>query len=559
MLVASHEENTRLIGLVAKELRKRDEAAKYEGSLIEFVEYTWRVIEPARPFVRGWALDAIAEHLEAVTRGELTRLLINVPPGFSKSLLTDVFWPAWEWGPKNMPWLRYVCASYAAHLTIRDNIRFRHIIKNDRYRKFWGDRFDISDEQATKIKLANTEMGWKFATSVGGVTGGERGDRFIIDDPNNPQDTESDPVRSSTNHWFLEVVPDRLNDIGKSAIIIIQQRLHEEDVSGVAMANGLGYTHLMIPMEYEPSRHCVTSIGWQDPRGCDDEWNELPDEEKDQRVDELAWPERFPPASIQTLKMKGPYAWAGQYQQSPEPRGGGIFRRDWWMPWEGKKNPPCEYVVASLDTAYTEKEENDPSALSVWGLWRDGMGNPKIILIDCWAKRLAIHGPDVPRTIGENDRDYIFRSQHQWGLVEWVDYSCRLHKVDRLLIESSAAGISVAQEIRRLYVGAMSEFGVELVTPKGDKIARAYAVQHLLSEGMVYCPFINGLPTDVVGKLVDEAAVFPKASHDDLTDTMSQALHHLRSGGMAQRRVEAQYEREESMKFRSKPQPLYPC
>src|SRR5512143_2005873 len=126
-----------------------------EAKLIDFAEYIWPVVEPAIPFIRGWAISAIAEHLQAVTEGQITRLLMNVPPGFTKSLMTDVFWPAWAWGPRNMPWLRYVCASYSNHLPERDNMRCRNIVTSDRYRALWGGRFAISNEQFTKIKFAH--------------------------------------------------------------------------------------------------------------------------------------------------------------------------------------------------------------------------------------------------------------------------------------------------------------------------------------------------------------------------------------------------------------------
>ena len=309
------------IARAIKRLRLLEEASQYEDSLIEFASYVWPVVEPAIPFIRGWAIDAIAEHLEAVTYGYIKKLLINVPPGFSKSLLTDVFWPAWEWGPKNMPHLRYVCASYSNHLTERDNLRCRNIVCSDRYRRLWGDRFGVSNEQFTKIKFQNTKTGWKLATSVGGIGVGERGDRFIIDDANNTMEMESEVTRTTTNMWFTEVVPDRLNSQTNSAIVVIQQRLHEDDVSGVALEREMGYTHLCIPMEYEPTRHCVTVLGldenddeivWEDPRSEDCE---------------LAWPERFPQKAVDDLKRdKGPYAFAGQYQQSPEVRGGSIRR-----------------------------------------------------------------------------------------------------------------------------------------------------------------------------------------------------------------------------------------
>src|SRR5258705_6074930 len=339
------------IAKATAKLREKMEAAAYEKSLISFVDYVWPVVEPAIPFVKGWAISAIAEHLEAVTHGEIKRLLINVPPGFSKSLLTDVFWPAWEWGPQNKPWYRYVCAAYSNHLTERDNMRCRNVVMSDRYQRLWAPRFKISNDQFTKVKFANDQTGWKLATSVGGIGVGERGDRFIIDDANNTMMMESEAIRANVNMWFTEVVPDRLNNPSKSAIVVIQQRLHEEDVSGVAISRELGYTHLMIPMRYEPTRHCVTVLG-KNHVGEDIQW-------EDPRVEEneLAWPERFPDEVCDQLEhAKGPYAWAGQYQQTPEPRGGAIIKRDWWQLWEEKSYPRVEFILASLDSAYTEKE-----------------------------------------------------------------------------------------------------------------------------------------------------------------------------------------------------------
>ena len=156
-------------------MRKRQQG---RGGLLEFVRYFWDVLEPQTPFVEGWALEAVCEHLEAVTFGEITRLLINVPPGFMKSLLTDVFWPAWEAGPMNMPHLRYVAFSYAAALTERDNGKYRDLILSEKYRELWSASFRTRKVGETKI--TNDKTGSKLATSVGGVGTGERGDRIIV-------------------------------------------------------------------------------------------------------------------------------------------------------------------------------------------------------------------------------------------------------------------------------------------------------------------------------------------------------------------------------------------
>src|SRR5262249_33742155 len=150
----------------------------------------------------------------------IRRLLINVPPGFTKSTLVGVMWPAWEWGPRDMPATRYICASYSEHLSVRDNMRCKNIVMSDRYQSLWKDRFAIAPDLMSKIKFGNTKTGWKLATSVGGVGVGERADRFIIDDPHNTMDMESEAARETTKMWFTEVVPDRLNNQETSAIVV---------------------------------------------------------------------------------------------------------------------------------------------------------------------------------------------------------------------------------------------------------------------------------------------------------------------------------------------------
>jgi hypothetical protein len=146
--------------------------------------------------VEGWPLDAICLHLEGVTFGDITRLLINVPPGFMKSLLTDVFWPAWEWGPMNMPHLRYVAFSYSDTITTRDNNKMVRLVTSPGYRQLWGDRFTMA--KTGERRIDHNMTGFKLATSVGGVGTGERGDRVILDDPHNVIQAESQLERDKT-------------------------------------------------------------------------------------------------------------------------------------------------------------------------------------------------------------------------------------------------------------------------------------------------------------------------------------------------------------------------
>jgi predicted phage terminase large subunit-like protein len=291
--------------------------ADAEASLLRYAKLMWSIIEPGREMKVGWAVEAICEHLEAVTSGKLKRLLINVPPGMMKSLLTNVFWPSWEWGPKNRPDLRYVSFSYSHDLTIRDNRRSRQLMESELYQLHWGDRFSFTDDQNAKVRFDNDKRGFRIATSVAGLGTGERGDRLVVDDPHNVKTAESEAKLTEVMQWFTEVLPTRVNDLEESARVVIMQRVHERDVSGLILAQELGYEHLMLPMEFEPERRCTTSIGFTDPR---------------RELGELLFPERFTQVGVDNLKKElsswgGEYAVAGQLQQRPSPRGGGMFKR----------------------------------------------------------------------------------------------------------------------------------------------------------------------------------------------------------------------------------------
>ena len=499
------------------------------------------MLEPVAPFVEGNALVAMCEHLEAVERGEINRLLMNVPPGFMKSLLTDVFFPAFVWGPCNRPETRIVSFSYAAYLTEKHNGKFRDLLRSQKYQEMWGHRFKLTEDGKTRI--VNDKTGSKFASSVGGVGTGERGDIIIADDLHNVKEAESETIRNETVRWFREGMQNRLNDLRSSAIVVIGQRVHEGDVSGCIIENYPDYVHLCIPMEYEPERHCETIIGWSD-------WRREPGE--------LVWPERFPEAELEPFKQL-PFLWAGQYQQRPSPRGGGILPRAGWEYWDrplamkyGRNEnqfPDLDYIIASVDTAYTEKQENDYSACVVLGVWQDIYRRPKIIVMTAWQERLAI-----------ND------------LVNKIIRDCRRLKIDRLLIEGKASGISVVQEIRRLQ--GEEDWATQIVNPGNqDKTARAYSIQHLLGEdlengkrrdGIVYVPCVTNdddvsYPRQWAETLITNCEGFPKAAHDDLVDALVMGLRHLRDLGFARRSDEMAIQEHHEMLINPKPAvPLYP-
>jgi predicted phage terminase large subunit-like protein len=418
----------------------------------------------------------------------------------------------------------------------------RQLITSDWYQARWGDRVRLAKDQNEKLNFHNLSGGFRIATAITSLTG-IRGDRVIIDDPHSVDSASSEPMREGEVSTFLEAIPTRLTNPLRSAIVVIMQRLHERDISGVIIEKGLGYDHIMLPMRFDPGRAMPTKLGLEDPR---------------QEEGELLFPARFPESVVdRDEKVMGPYATAGQFQQSPEPRGGGIIQRDWWQLWEDGAYPPMDFVVASLDTAYTTKQENDPSAMTVWGVFtggtkamatktitRDGMWmdistavereyeqrHPTVMLMNAWAERLPLH-----------------------ELVEKVAATCRRMRVDKLLIEDKAAGHSVAQEIRRLY--GHEDWAVQLVNPGAqDKMARLYSVQHLFAEGMIHAP-----DRQWADAVINQCATFPRAKHDDLVDTTSMALRHLRETGMLSRAPEIRADISDEIRhIGAAPSPLYP-
>lgn len=528
---------------------KAIEKRKCEMSLAEFVKAAWHIIEPGQPYVHGWHIDFICAHLEAITDGVLNddgtfynRLLVNIPPGTMKSLLIGVFWPAWEWGPRNMPHMRYVCASHSLDLAIRDSLRMRRLVTDSWYQDHWGDRVRITGDQNAKAKFETTATGFRQACAFTGITG-YRGDRVIVDDPHSVDDANSDAKRETVTNLFKEAVTSRLNNPDRSAIVVVMQRLHEADVSGVILDNNMGYDHIMLPMRYDPHRACVTSLGYADPREIDGE---------------LLFIDRFPEHVVDRDEAAmGPYATAGQYAQSPEPRGGGIVKDSWWKLWDKPEYPGIEYIVASLDTAYTTKSENDPSALTIWGVFSASGEQASTRMVDRYGRTIESATSHQSEALGATAKVmmmYAWQGKLEIGdLVIKVEEICTRMKVDLLLIENKAAGHSVAQELRRVFNSA--NFAVQMYDPKTlDKVARLYSIQHIFSEGMVYAP-----NKDWAEMVIRQTSSFPRGAHDDLVDTVSMGLKHLRDVGMLTRAPERMAEIEESKVFHGNSQglPLY--
>jgi len=493
--------------LLRERLRRRyqpDEAqVAAERSFRAYIEQAWHVVEPATPFVPGFHIDAIAEHLQAVSDGQIQNLLINVPPRHMKSLETCVFWPSWEWGPHQHPWLRWLFSSYASQLSTRDSLKCRRLIESPWYQGRWGDRFHLTSDQNVKTRYDNDHTGFRIATSVEGLGTGEGGDRIVVDDPHSARGADSEAVRESTLIWWDETMSTRGNDPETVAKVIVMQRLHERDLSGHVLAKG-GYEHLCLPAEYEPTT-MVTGIGWRDPRT---------------EPGQLLWPERFSRDKIEELKRDmGTRAAAGQLQQRPAPASGTMLQRTWWRFWHHPKQPlgPVGVKLADGSLHLVPSEPLPPfwdDLLQSWDMTFKDTAGADFVAGQVWGVRRA-------------DRYLLDQLHGRWDFPTTVANVRNLRalwpRARRTLIEDKANGPAVIASLRREMTGLVA------IEPEGGKIARVNAVSPMIESGNVYLPHPDLAPW--VHGFIEEAAKFPAGAHDDQVDAMSQALNWIEGAG----------------------------
>lgn len=484
-------------------IRREKDRRAAATSLYEFVKQSWHVVEPGVPFIPSWHIESICEHLEAVTRGQIKRLLINIPPRHSKSTIVSVMWPMWEW--ITAPQQKFLCASYSGNLSIRDNLKARRLIQSPWYQERWGDVFELSGDQNAKQRFENDKTGYRLATSVGGTATGEGGSRLILDDPHSAQEAQSDAMREVALEWFDVVWSTRLNNSKTDAMVTIMQRLHEKDISGHILEDIGGWEHLMIPAEWDGVVR-RTSLGQYDPR---------------RKKGELICPERFGEKEVADLKrLLGAYGTAGQLQQDPQPEGGGILKVSNFNLWPANKPlPQFEYIIQSYDPAFTEKTSGDPTACTTWAVFtHNGVRNA--MLIDAWDEHLSY--PEL--------RDRVIRDYNtEYGGTSVKDGLRRARKPDRVLIEAKASGQSLLQDMRLARVPA-----VAYNPGRADKVSRAHQAAPTLELGLLWIPEsgkIPGSPATWAQSFVKQLAKFPVVAHDDYVDTFTQVVIYLKNDG----------------------------
>ncbi len=451
----------------------RDRCRRLSG----FVREAWHVLEPNAKLVWNWHLDALCEHLEAITRGDINRLLANVPPGSSKSLIVSVMWQAWEWGPLGLGSMRYLATAFNEGPVKRDTRKARDLMLSEWYRALWPD---VVLTRTGETSFANSRTGARDGIAFGSLTS-QRGDRLIIDDPHSTETAESPTERENTTRKFREGATNRLNDQERSAIVVIMQRLHEQDLSGVIQKLGMEYVHLCLPMEFEPERKCRTSIGFEDPRSYEGE---------------LLDPVRFPREVVEKLKRDmGSYAYAGQYQQRPTPREGGLFKRSWFEIVDAVP-ARCGRRVRAWDMGATEGGGDATAGVRV-------TRSPEGVFYVEHVVRQRLGPAGVQRLITTT------ATQDPAGTTI------------RIPQDPGQAGKAQAQTYTVLLAG----YDVKAVQPTGDKTTRARPAAAQAEAGNV--KLLRG---DWNEAFMEELCTFPAGAHDDQVDAFADAINELTIG-----------------------------
>ena len=448
------------------------------SDFVTFIERSFYELNPQTRLLLAPYIHLIAMHLEACRLGKIKRLIINLPPRYLKSHCASVAFPAWLLG--HDPSARIICASYGQDLADNLALESRKIMQSAFYQQTFATRLD--PRKMAVDDFMTTEGGGRMATSVGGVLTGRGGDFLIMDDPMKPDEALSDTRRQTVNEWFDGTALSRLNDKINGCIIIIMQRLHQDDLVGHALEHG-DWTVLNLPAiaEEDETFNIVDIFG--------------------QRIwkREIGTPLHEARETVEMLKATkariGEYNFSSQYQQNPIPLGGAMVKASWLMTYDTL--PPmseCRYVVQSWDTANKSGELNAWSVCTTWGIWED-----RYYLMDVYRKRLDY--PDLIKAVVElSDR-----------------FNPRM-----VVIEDKASGIQLIQDLN--YRGVRNIHAYQ--PPTGtDKIMRLHAQTDVFEQGLVYlpnqAPWLDAYRSELIG--------FPGTKFYDQVDSTAQAIDFIKT------------------------------
>ena len=461
-----------------KELHDREEL---QTSFLDFVRHVW----PS--FIAGSHHKIFGEKLERVARGELKRLIVNMPPRHTKSEFASYLFPAWVMGQK--PETKIIQATHTAELAVGFGRKVKNLLDSEIYRDVFPDIQLARDAKASG--RWSTDMGGEYyAVGVGGALAGRGADLCIIDDPVSEQDALSPAALDNIYEWYTSGPRQRLQPGG--AIIIVMTRWSIRDLTAKVLQ--------------------------KQAEGGADQWEvvEFPAIFPD--TDNVLWPEFWSRDELEGVRASIPVAkWNAQYLQNPTAEEGAIIKREWWNVWDHDDPPVVDYVIQSYDTAFTKSERADYSAITTWGVFYPDEGDEAaIILLDA--------------------------EKGRWEFPELKDAAMRLYEEfepDMVLIEQKASGTPLTQDLRKMGI-PVSGF-----TPGrgADKFSRMNACAPVFESGMVYAP-----DTRWAEEVIEECASFPNGEHDDLADSMTQAILRFRQGSFI--RTRSDYEDDDLATYR---------
>ena len=433
---------------------------------VSFVRKVFHVLNPSSTFHMNWHIRAIAHHLEQVRLGNIKRLIITVPPRSLKSIMCSVAFPAFVLG--HDPTKRLIVVSYSADLAIKHGNDFRAVVNSKGYRAiFSGMR--ISAMKNTQTEVVTTRNGFRLAMSVDGALTGRGGDIIIIDDPIAALAALSQKAREHVQHWYFNTLLSRLDDKQNGAIVLVMQRLHEDDLAGVLLRISDEWTVVSLPAIAEQDEEIPIGNGQIHVR----------------RAGDVLHPEREPREVLESLRAQlGAETFAAQYQQQPVPPGGAMIKRAWVRRYD--QLPKSGQVIQSWDVANKQGEENDYSVCTTWLIY-----DKRYYLIDLLRGRFDF--PTLRRKVSEQ---------------------AKLHKASQVLIEDAGFGTALIQDLKT------ADFSVIAVIPEYDKKIRMAIQAGKFENGQVLLP----KEAPWLADLEEELFAFPSGRHDDQVDSISQAL-----------------------------------
>lgn len=460
-----------------------------KSSFKSFFVQSWQYIEPGKPYMDNWHVDAMTNAMEALYKGDIQNLILEIPPRCSKSSIASVAMPAWAW--LHDPTEKFITASCTAPLSTRDCVRARRLMQSDWYQSL-NPPFEFTKDVNQKTYYENTLGGYRFATSVGGAIVGHGFSVAIIDDPLEPKKAGSKAYIDGVLDWYTQSLSTRRNS-PDARMILMHQRLSENDPIGYELTNnGENWEVICLPMEYD-SNHPQNKFFFL---------NHL--DFKDPRTEEgqCLWPERFPPKELSRLKkILGPYGTAAQLQQNPVPIGGGIIKTDWikyyGLPYNKFQASQYELMIGVWDLTFTDTGESYTVG-QVWG--KKG-----------------------------TEKHLIFQYRDKMDVVQQIQairkMKAEFPAIRAMLVEKKANGDAVLRMLHKEIPGLIAVDPRDI--GKGDKEVRLAACSVDFEAGNVYFP--DPSFAIWIKDLVEELTNFPRAKYDDQVDCISMALNWFAS------------------------------